>query len=55
MSKFEQAQYLANLLAIMVSKESAGRARGNTLATEYNRVYDDLVNQLHREHGDEAR
>jgi hypothetical protein len=49
MNKGEQAQYLANLLAIMESKESAGRARGSTLVGEYERNYDELLKEIDNE------
>jgi len=46
MTKQEMAAYMVDLLAIMESKESAGRGKGITLAQEYTRVYDEFVAKL---------
>ena len=54
MNKQELAIYCSALLDIMVSKETAGRARGNTLADEYNKHYDLLLEAIRKEN-DEAR
>lgn len=55
MSKQDLAMYLVNLVTIMQSKETAGRARGETLANEYNKCYKDFINLLKEEHENETR
>lgn len=47
--KFYIAEYLVNLMHIMEGKEDAGRARGNTLAEEYNRQYTRLTELIKTE------
>lgn len=47
--KFDIAQYLVNLMSIMEGKEDAGRAKGNTLADEYNRIYERLTGLIKTE------
>lgn len=55
-TKFELANYCANLLTIMESRDSAGAiGRGRTLGEEYNRAYDELMGIIKKEHEDEAR
>lgn len=51
MNKQERAAYLASLLTIMVSKETAALPRGKTLTDEYEYNYDQLVKEIK----DEAR
>lgn len=51
MNKHERAAYLASLLTIMVSKETAALPRGKTLADEYNYNYDELVKEIKDEAG----
>lgn len=48
-TKFELADYCANLISIMVSKESAGLPRGRSLAHEYERAYAELREILNDE------
>lgn len=50
MTKEDQASYLVNLIAIMDSREDAGRTRGSVLGREYNIVYDEFVGGLQKEH-----
>lgn len=51
MNKQERAAYLASLLTIMVSKETAALPRGKTLTDEYNFNYDELVKEIKDEAG----
>lgn len=52
MDKLALADYCANLISIMESKEAAGLPRGNTLVAEYNRHYELLIERIK---ADEAR
>lgn len=53
--KYAIADYLVNLMGIMSGKEDAGRAKGNTLAEEYNRTYSRLTDLIKKEQEDAAR
>jgi hypothetical protein len=55
LDKTAKASYLANLIAIMESKESVGRARGTTITNEYNRVYESFIDDIKKEQVDETR
>lgn len=55
MNKVEQAEYLANLITIMDSRETAGLQRGQTIPKEYTKVYDEYIETIRKEHEDEAR
>lgn len=55
MTRQDMAQYLVNLLAIMDSKERSGRDRGGALATEYIRIYDELLRSIKKEDDNETR
>jgi len=50
--KAQLASDLCNLLTIMEAKEDAGVKRGNTLASEYTKNYDELVGMLRKEQED---
>lgn len=54
-SKHELANYCANLLSIIGSKEDAGQDRGGTIAREYTRAYDELTSIIRKEEEDETR
>lgn len=49
MTKAEIVGYLASLLAIIESKEDAGRSRGGTLAREYERYYSILIDTIKKD------
>lgn len=55
MTKQEMAAYLRDLLSIMESKETAGIARGQSLADEYNKIYNAFRETLDKEKENEAR
>jgi hypothetical protein len=56
MTKFDQSQYLVNLLAIMASRDAAGAVgRGRLLPDEYERVYKEFTSTIRKEQEDEAR
>lgn len=55
MSKYEQAEYLANLIVIMENKKDGGLPKGNTLTKEYTLVYNSLLEAMKKEHEDAAR
>lgn len=53
--KYERAMYLANLISIMASMDSAARLVSHTIADEYQREYDLLKEDIKKEQENEAR
>lgn len=52
-TKYELASYMVALIAIMESKEDAGRARGQGLGEEYDRCYAKLMKRIAKDRKDE--
>lgn len=55
MNKYDVAEYCANLIIIMDSKDSTGIPKGQTITTEYTRAYDELIGYIKKDNEDEAR
>lgn len=49
MTKVEMVNYLASIQALLRSHDDAGVARSRTLSREYDRVYQQLKDTIHKE------